>query len=385
MTWHFLTIPLSILIPAYLLIWALKKHRRTSSLLQALFYGSIMVAALLEALYIYSTDYRIALACAKALLVVRCFSVCTVLNIAMFLSVINITPRRALLPAYTPIVYILFILRDRYYISRLISVPGTPHFEIEYGILGESWIILVSPIIVGILLSSAYEIYRSNGPIREGYLLISIGVILTLVIGMVVRIIGVEKFQSMINISFLALPLAILVQVGVDKTITRIPTIQYRAEIPTEIPFEPGKLVLINEEKPEKLKVYIETMAKGYPILTISRVPPSTLTEGQEGVISVWLSELKGLGSIHPTHLSRLKAMIEDFTSKYKAVVCMEGVEYLVLYNGFKKVLKFIHELRDLAGKKGAMIIISLNLSVFRTAEVRQLKKYVDKILEGSQ
>ncbi len=303
----------------------------------------------------------------------------------MFLSVINITPRRALIPAYTPIIYILFILRDKYYISRLVELSGIPHFKIEYGILGESWIILVSPIIVGILLSSAYEIYRSKGPIGEGCLLISVGVIITTALGILVGITGVEKFQSVFNISFLSLPLAVLVRAGVDKTIMRIPAIQYRIEPSIEIPFEPGKLVLVNEEKPEKLRKYIETMSRGYPTLTVSRVPPSTLTEGLDGIVSIWLSELKGEGSIHPTHLSRLRAIIEEFTSKYKAAVCIEGVEYLVLYNGFKKVLRLIHELKDLVEKTGAMIIISLNLSVFRAPEVQQLKKYVDKILEGSR
>ena len=385
MTWHLLTVPLSLIIPAYLLFWALKRHSGNSALLQTLFYCSIIIATLLEVVYIYTSNYYIALTCAKVLLIVRCFSICTVLNIAMFLPVINITPRRALIPAYIPIIYTLFISRDGYYISRLVKVAGIPHFKVEYGVLGESWIILVSPIIVGILISSAYEIYRSKGPIREGCLLISIGVIIKSVLGILVVIAGVEKFQSMLNISFLSLPSAVLVGAGVDKTMKRIPAIQYRIEPSIEIPFEPGKLVLVNEEKPEKLRKYIETMVRGYPILTVSRVPPSTLTGGLKGVVSIWLSELKGRGSIHPTHLSRLKAIIEDFASKYKAAVCVEGIEYLVLYNGFKKVLRFICELKDLAEKTGAMIILSLNLSVFRVPEVQQLKKYADKILEGSQ
>lgn len=87
----------------------------------------------------------------------------------------------------------------------------------------------------------------------------------------------------------------------------------------------------------------------------------------------VWLSNVEGENAISPTKLHVIQGKILQFLngSGGKAVVYMEGVEYLVIYNDFPPVAKFLFQVKDHVVSHKSVLLLYLPPGV------------LDKIQEG--
>jgi len=96
----------------------------------------------------------------------------------------------------------------------------------------------------------------------------------------------------------------------------------------------------------------------------------------------IWLSRIEKEDTGDPTKLHVIQDAILRFLREKggKAVVYLEGVEYLILYNDFSSVAKFLFSLKDYVISNESMLILYLPPNVLdRTQETTLLKEFQEK------
>ncbi|WP_297417703.1 DUF835 domain-containing protein [Thermococcus sp.] len=82
-----------------------------------------------------------------------------------------------------------------------------------------------------------------------------------------------------------------------------------------------------------------------------------------DGPNRFWITKVSGERSVSPTNLARMLDMAVKFMARaeekgVRPVVVIDGLEYLMLENGFIPVLKFLTTLRDYAHLHGGTVIL---------------------------
>lgn len=96
----------------------------------------------------------------------------------------------------------------------------------------------------------------------------------------------------------------------------------------------------------------------------------------------IWLSRIEEKDAIDPTKLHVLQDEIIRFLVEMsgKAVVYFEGIEYLILYNDFSSVAKFLFSLKDYVTSNESLLILYLPPNVLdKTQESVLLKEFQEK------
>ncbi|MCZ7405507.1 MAG: DUF835 domain-containing protein [Candidatus Methanoperedens sp.] len=93
-----------------------------------------------------------------------------------------------------------------------------------------------------------------------------------------------------------------------------------------------------------------------------------------------WISK-HGKGSINPANIEIMAGMINEFfrTSK-NPVVLLDGIEYIIITNGFIPVLKFLHDLREWAILHNAILILPLNPATLDEKELALIERNMHPI-----
>ncbi|MFQ5891356.1 MAG: DUF835 domain-containing protein, partial [Candidatus Methanofastidiosia archaeon] len=68
--------------------------------------------------------------------------------------------------------------------------------------------------------------------------------------------------------------------------------------------------------------------------------------------------------------------------SSKNSIIILDGLEYLITYNGFYRTLKFLHILRDLVVIESSNLLVSLNPEVLSQRELVLIKREL-KVLES--
>jgi membrane protein implicated in regulation of membrane protease activity len=88
-----------------------------------------------------------------------------------------------------------------------------------------------------------------------------------------------------------------------------------------------------------------------------------------------WLTEVEGDGNLHPTDLEEISYTINNYINNTKeAVVFVEGLEYLVNYNSFTKILHLFQVLKDNISLKQAILILPINPKTFEPQNLKLLE-----------
>jgi hypothetical protein len=169
-------------------------------------------------------------------------------------------------------------------------------------------------------------------------------------------------------------------------------------EVEVEEPVEPTKKVeksiellaghcyLIEEEKLERsLKLFTDTLNKGYKGFSITRTNPKHLKgiKGLTNTTIVWLTdkESKTEATIPPV-LERLIYEIGDFLrSEEKGCLILDGIEYLVSSNSFDAVLRFIRRLVDEVSESGSIFLVAVSPYTFKNIELKILEREMEKLV----
>ena len=147
-----------------------------------------------------------------------------------------------------------------------------------------------------------------------------------------------------------------------------------------------AKALLIDEENPEMIFKFASLMASnGKSILTLSRKKIAKLAAEYSipSANCLWLSESPGDGNIVAT-LENLNRGIDEFLwENERAVIIVEGIEYLASLHGENRVLDLIRTLCDKVRNEDHLLVIGCNLLAFDTSFRASLVTEVDLIEEA--
>ncbi len=143
---------------------------------------------------------------------------------------------------------------------------------------------------------------------------------------------------------------------------------------------EGGHTYLIYEEKPFKsTEIFRDMVTHGFQGLYITRANPSDVRKRYdlEKTPIIWLTDAKDYEKhVEPFNIMELGYTVGEFTKKTeKGVVLLDGIEYLIIQNDYKRVLKLIHLLEDFIALSGSILIIPIDPATLNESELHLLKK----------
>jgi len=115
----------------------------------------------------------------------------------------------------------------------------------------------------------------------------------------------------------------------------------------------------------------------------VSRQHPTLIREkyGFEGTPIIWLATQAGENTMDPTSLGMLAHGVSEFLSKTKdGIVLLDGVEYLITNNDFKKVVRAIEQINDTVMNYEGYLIMTLDPKAFDQKELAIIERYFELI-----
>ncbi|WP_048150034.1 DUF835 domain-containing protein [Thermococcus sp. AM4] len=109
----------------------------------------------------------------------------------------------------------------------------------------------------------------------------------------------------------------------------------------------------------------------GWKLLAVAR---NAERFNEFGIPTLWITKVGGENRIEPTRLAPLMHYLIERTDESTAVI-LEGVEYLILENGFETVFKFLTSLKDNVLSKKALLVLILDPRTFDERELKLLER----------
>ncbi len=154
------------------------------------------------------------------------------------------------------------------------------------------------------------------------------------------------------------------------------------------IELEHGLCYVVRERKPFLAFALFENdVADGLPGLCVTRQFPSKLRNtfnlGDTRVI--WLSHSPGKDQHNPTSIGTLATIISSFIERYeRCIVIIDGLEYLVINNGFQQVLRFMEHVNEQVMQSKSTVLIPISPTAFSEKELALLERNVEVIEQPS-
>jgi hypothetical protein len=132
------------------------------------------------------------------------------------------------------------------------------------------------------------------------------------------------------------------------------------------------------ETSDEAFKAFVDHALHGYKGLCITREKPESIAKRYRiSKTSIfWLTNLRGTEEKSTETLTDVQLLIGSFLSENeKAVVLLDGLEYLISNNGFQPVYSFIQSKRSQIAQRKAIMIVPVNLETLDKKEQALLKR----------
>ncbi|MCJ7490238.1 MAG: DUF835 domain-containing protein, partial [Thermoplasmata archaeon] len=130
---------------------------------------------------------------------------------------------------------------------------------------------------------------------------------------------------------------------------------------------------------PEKESATSDTLAFLIPKgLMITRVFPERIREEYHLQVTpiIWLTESTGDRRIPPTSIALLTdALIRFMEGNPNSIVLVDGVEYLLTFNDFNRVLRSLDSLNETTWITKSRLIITVNPEAFDSKQVAMLER----------
>ena len=147
-----------------------------------------------------------------------------------------------------------------------------------------------------------------------------------------------------------------------------------------------GLSYLVKEQKPDRsFDIFVDQVTHNIPGLCITRQYPATVRQewGLEKTPIIWLSNQLGKVYVNPSNIGILGDTVIRFIEKADdSVVMIDGIEFLIVNNGFDKVLKMIHRVTEVVMEYRSRLIISVDPRALDTRELALLERNME-IIEG--
>ncbi len=143
---------------------------------------------------------------------------------------------------------------------------------------------------------------------------------------------------------------------------------------------EAGTAYIVKEEKPDQsYKAFLE-LSKQKDGLVITRIHPHRVRKrfNITGDI-LWLSTIETHNTIEPTQLSKLAFIIGHFVKTNKGgAILLDGLEYLIMQNDFKTVLRFVYSVMDYISLHKAILLLPISPKILSKSQIKMLERELD-------
>jgi hypothetical protein len=137
-------------------------------------------------------------------------------------------------------------------------------------------------------------------------------------------------------------------------------------------PFTVGAYIVFSKYR---LADVIELVREGeFPLMAVTRSPSLYESFDRGNIEVVWVTQVPT--GVRPTALHVIQDQIIQFVQKHPgAVVVIDSIEYLLLYNDFKTVFKFLVNLKDYMVALGGTLIVFVDDTMITPQEKSFLLK----------
>lgn len=139
------------------------------------------------------------------------------------------------------------------------------------------------------------------------------------------------------------------------------------------LPLRPDAAVPVKDDSPSATLEYL--IPNG---LMVTREYPENIRKayGIQTTPIIWLTEMPGERRVSPTSLAVLTDTIIRFMdSNPNSIVLLDGVEYLVTFNEFKKVLRHLDSLNETTWVTKARLLVAINPKAYDEKELAMLER----------
>ena len=158
----------------------------------------------------------------------------------------------------------------------------------------------------------------------------------------------------------------------------------------------PGGTYLIEEVSPDRSYTTLKSLIEGgYKGLCISRIEPGKIA-GRYGVDAqlIWLTKTEvpesakkemakmDFMTLSPTSLDMLTTIIMNFLKEEgNKAILLGGMEYLMTYNEFSKILRLLQNMKDRVTYAGAIMLIPYDPSLLDEKDLKRLRSEIEEQL----
>ncbi|MFQ5892644.1 MAG: DUF835 domain-containing protein, partial [Candidatus Methanofastidiosia archaeon] len=236
-------------------------------------------------------------------------------------------------------------------------------FSLYYGVTMLYGIFLL----VQTYLQSNMEFQKNQAGIA--LIAVSLPIVVSLLQNIVSPILNLDMIKTSIIFSVTSTVMITIFAYGILRyKFWVVPQTEVEFKTEKEYQLEKGCSYLIEEERGERaFKVFVDAARHGAQALCISREFPEILRKKYdlEKTPMIWLASTEYENTILPEDLGKLNYLIFEFLKSSKnSIIILDGLEYLIMYNGFYRTLKFLHILRDLVVVEDSNLLVSLNPKV---------------------
>ncbi len=158
-----------------------------------------------------------------------------------------------------------------------------------------------------------------------------------------------------------------------------------RSGMPMDL--EKGSCYLVKEKKPDlSFRLFELLLGQRTPGLCITRQYPERVRRerGLPDVRIIWLSHTPGEDFHNPTAIGTLAKVIQKFIedNNGEGAVLLDGLEYLIINNGFLQTLMFVEHVNEFVMQHRAIIILPVSPETLEEKELALLERNV-KVLES--
>ena len=159
-----------------------------------------------------------------------------------------------------------------------------------------------------------------------------------------------------------------------------------RSAMPMDL--EKGVCYLVKEKKPDlAYQLFKQLLGEGLPGTVISRQYPDRVRRDRglaSDVKVIWLSHTPGEDYHNPTAIGTLAKTISQFIEEAKgeAAILLDGLEYLIVNNGFLQTLMFVEHVNEFVMQRKAVVIIPASADALDEKELALLERNLE-VLES--
>ena len=148
--------------------------------------------------------------------------------------------------------------------------------------------------------------------------------------------------------------------------------------------FDYGRTYLVMGERIDKaMQIAQDFVFSGSNVMCISRMHPDLIGERWAGkkVDTIWLSERPGERNVPPDQLQSLVHRVLTFANGNKrAIIIIDGIEYLALFNDFHRLQMFFEQLNDIAMESGSILLVALDPRLFDLRSMARLRRFAEVV-----